>query len=134
MPHSLDSFLCCSWLECGFLIITSKEFANQARDYLLPCPDIAFASGGGRPADYVTISELSMRLLSMFRIPIWSEAKGMWVPSDIPLLLALVCGFYTLHSARNWLVSLAALIGFDAGLRSFAGRWKALEDGCFIDV
>ncbi|CAE8658280.1 unnamed protein product, partial [Polarella glacialis] len=111
------------WLETGLLIWLSVGFAFN-RDYFLPEPNEDFSGCRAKPSDW---SSTSARSRALFRELRQVKFDGMcwdW-DGNLPLVLhpqALL--FWTDHSERNVLTSVAALLNVPKSERDFLGRWS----------
>ena len=124
---STSAWLCCAdWLNVGFEIVTDPDFADPLRDHLLPLPNHDFSGCRRRPANYVEMAALFLRLYLLLTVPEWDEGKQSWQSSKVLLLVRLLAGFFSLHSPRNWLVSWAAVFGIGPERRKYCGRWAVI--------
>ncbi|CAE8620642.1 unnamed protein product [Polarella glacialis] len=111
------------WLETGLLIWLGVGFAFN-RDYFLPEPNEDFSGCRAKPSDW---SSTSARSRALFRELRQVKFDGMcwdW-DGNLPLVLhpqALL--FWTDHSERNVLTSVAALLNVPKSERDFLGRWS----------
>eukprot|EP00435_Cladocopium_sp_Y103_P006564 s4728_g2.t1 len=110
------------WLGIGYRIWDTEQFSFR-RDYLVMEPKRDW-SGVRRkflpPAD---LSSLIRKLLSSLRVP--QRRSAYWELMGTSLLLpdGLEMHFSG-HSPRNFVTSVAALIGFSKDMRAYLGRWS----------
>ena len=103
-----------SWLRCGFGIWRDLAFE---RDYLLPCPSKDLEGVRRCIAIYQDAAIFSQSLFNTLRLPICSrtdEAASYschWTSEDENLLAPGLGRFWSEHSERNGVTSLAAAIG-----------------------
>ena len=109
------------WLRGGFEIWESEEFSFP-RDYMVMEP---FANWDKVKRKFVApgdLSSLTGKLLSSLNVPRRSEF-GWEAMQHVLLLPDGLEAFFSGHSARNFLTSVAAVIGFPRDERAFLGRW-----------
>eukprot|EP00435_Cladocopium_sp_Y103_P016255 s3393_g4.t1 len=109
------------WLGIGYRIWESETFSYR-RDFLVMEPKKDWT---GVRRKFVTPAELSSlirKLLSSLRVP--QRRNVYWELMGTSLLLpdGLETHFSG-HSPRNFLTSVAALIGFSRDMRAYLGRW-----------
>lgn len=109
------------WLGTGYNIWENDPF-NYKRDYLVMKP---VANWDGVRQKFIQPSELSSlirKLLSSLKVP---RRVGLdWTISGSLLLLPDgLESHFTGHSPRNFLTSIAALLGFPKDMRAYLGRW-----------
>ena len=109
------------WIRTGFEIWESDEFKFR-RDYMVmePAPDWdkvrrKFLSPAG-------LSSVISKLLGMLTVP-KRVAIGWELMPHILLLPDGLESFFSGHSPRNFLTSIAAIIGYSRDERAFLGRW-----------
>lgn len=109
------------WLGCGFTLWEMEPFAYK-RDYMVMLPNDDWTGPRRKFATPATVSALMCKLLSQLYVPRhvmdgW-EAKG-------PLLLLPdgLASFFTGHTPRNFLASVAAVLGYSKDMRAYLGRW-----------
>eukprot|EP00435_Cladocopium_sp_Y103_P076253 s462_g84.t1 len=109
------------WLGIGYKIWESDLFSYR-RDYLVMEPKRHWSGVRRKFAPPSELSSLIRKLLASLRVP---QRRSMyWVLMDSCLLLpdGLEMHF-TGHSPRNFLTSVAALLGFHRDMRAYLGRW-----------
>ena len=114
---SVDAYLVDPrWLTVGFELWKSEGFAFD-RDYLVPLPSRRRDRAREAEATYAEASAMSWALFGELRAPRWHEEyehggaqlPGHWVESDRSLFSVNWVYFWTEHSDRNWLSSMAAV-------------------------
>ena len=110
------------WLRSGFNIWESEEFSFP-RDYMVMEPTKDWTKVKRKFVTPSGLSSLISKLLSTLNCP---RRSGLgW--ELMPHVLLLPDGleeFFSGHSARNFLTSIAAVIGFSRDERAFLGRWS----------
>ena len=109
------------WLGIGYRIWDSDEFAYR-RDYLVMEPKRDWSGVRRKFAAPSELASLIRKLLSTLRVP---QRRGVhWELMAASLLLPDGLEMhYTGHSPRNFLTSVAALLGFSKDMRAYLGRW-----------
>ena len=109
------------WLGIGYRIWDSDEFSYR-RDYLVMEPKRDWSGVRRKFAAPSELSSLIRKLLSTLRVP---QRRGIqWELMSASLLLPDGLEMhYTGHSPRNFLTSVAALLGFSKDMRAYLGRW-----------
>eukprot|EP00435_Cladocopium_sp_Y103_P012339 s5620_g3.t1 len=121
------------WLGCGYNIWESDPFKYK-RDYQVMMPNRDWTGVRRKFAPPSTVSTLIGKVLSQLLVP---RKRGFkWEPAGHLLLLPDgLDGFFTGHSPRNFLTSVAAVLGFTKDMRAYLGRWSigmtaSEEKGC----
>ena len=110
------------WLRTGFEIWESEEF-NFQRDYMVMEPSKDWQKVRRKFVTPAGLSSLISRLLG--RLPCPRRSGLGW--EQMPHVLLLPDGlesFFSGHSARNFLTSIAAVVGFTRDERAYLGRWS----------
>ena len=109
------------WLGIGYRIWETDMFSYR-RDYLVMEPRRDWESVRRKFVSPSDLSSLIRRLLSTLRVPL--RRLGYWEFTGTSLLLpdGLEIHFSG-HSPRNFLTSVAALLGFSKDMRAYLGRW-----------
>lgn len=119
--HRLSSLTGEDWLQVGLKIWESDPFVYK-RDYMVMEP---IHSWDGIKRKFLAPSGLSAvisKLLSTLRVP--RRAFGGWSLNDALLLLPDgLEAHFSGHSPRNFLTSVAAVLGFNKDQRAYLGRW-----------
>ena len=119
--HRQTSLTGIDWIGVGYALWTSEPFSYR-RDYLVM---EATAHWGGVRRKFLTPSGLASnikQLLGMLGTPRFSA--GAWSVINTTLLLPdSLEDFFSGHSPRNWLTSIAAIVGFPKEQRAYLGRW-----------
>lgn len=125
-----------TWLESGLLIWGRM---GHERDYMLPCPTDDRRGARQVLAEYRDSAAVSQELMTYLRVPVYANVPGMdglaslaWSPGDTPLLLPGSGAYWTEHSERNGLISLAALAGFRQEEVKVLGRWSPTSSEAYI--
>lgn len=107
------------WLTTGLKIMTDE--GNTGRNFLLPAGGDEF---GHRPASYSEAAAMSRAVMSSMECPVFKD--GAWGPSGALLLRSEYHGFWTEHSPRSVLPSLANEldVGITKDEKDNLGRWS----------
>ncbi|CAE8672430.1 unnamed protein product [Polarella glacialis] len=111
------------WLATGLIIWQGEGFAFD-RDYFLPEPNVDFSGCRAKPSDWSSTSARSRALFRELRQVKFDGSTWDW-DGVLPLVLhpqALL--FWTDHSERNVLTSVAAFLNVSKADRDFLGRWS----------
>ena len=119
--HRLASISGKDWLLSGFRIWQSKDYGFE-RDYFLPLAGADMDKPLHRMAHYSDAAANSRALLRALKVPAMKEGVG-WTERDLHLLPEGLEKFWSEHSERHWLPSVAAAHGVSKGERDFVGRW-----------
>eukprot|EP00435_Cladocopium_sp_Y103_P056270 s108_g19.t1 len=109
------------WLSIGYKIWESDMFSYRC-DYLVMEPKQGWGSVRRKFASPSELSSMIRKLLSCLRVP--QRRSAYWELMNKCLLLpdGLEMHFSG-HSPRNFLTSVAALLGFHWDMRAYLGRW-----------
>eukprot|EP00435_Cladocopium_sp_Y103_P001505 s953_g1.t1 len=109
------------WLGIGYRIWESEMFSYR-RDYLVMEPRGDWRSVRHKFIPPADLSSLIRKLLSTLKVPL--RRLAYWGLMNHALLLpdGLEMHFSG-HSPRNFLTSVAALLGFGRDMRAYLGRW-----------
>lgn len=131
--HAQASLSGAPWIKEGFRLLQLPEFAYE-RDYFLPEPSDDWQGTKRKMLSYSYASGLSRQLLSSLGRPVEDEVTGQWKETDHKLLPPPAAFFWTEHSERHWLVSVAAAIGIAKDRRDPVGRWAiaAMQSGEYV--
>jgi hypothetical protein len=110
------------WLSVGAQIWESPDF-SFGRDYFVPTPAKDYSRPVPKMADYMACAALGHALLADLRMP-HRAPDGTWSESESRLALRGAHLFWTEHSERNYLSSIAAGFGVDKTQRDYLGRWQ----------
>ena len=109
------------WLGIGYRIWESDMFSYR-RDYLVMEPRRDWGSVRRKFATPSDLSSMIRKLLSTLRVPL--RRLAYWELMGTSLLLRDGLEMhYSGHSPRNFLTSVAALLGFSKDMRAYLGRW-----------
>lgn len=110
------------WLGCGYNIWESEPFKFK-RDYQVMMPNRDWTGVRRKFAPPAVVSTLVGKVLSQLVV---SRKRGLGWESSGPLLLLPdgLESFFTGHSPRNFLTSVAAVMGFSKDMRAYLGRWS----------
>ena len=115
------SFTGHDWLGTGYAIWDSDLFRFK-RDYLVMEPSKDWMSVKRKFLPPSGLSSAIISLLSMLGTP--RKANFTWSTVDTTLLLPDgLEQFFTGHSPRNFMTSVAAVLGFSRDQRAYLGRW-----------
>lgn len=119
--HRTISLTGVDWLIIGFEIWESEDFSFR-RDYLVMEPKKDWLGVRRKFLPPADLSSLIRKLLGALRIP--QFRGGRWELGGAQLLLpdGLEMHFSG-HSPRNFLTSVAAVLGFSKDMRAYLGRW-----------
>ena len=110
------------WLRQGFEILTSREFSFP-RDYLVPAAEPCYGTVVRRMARYSDRAVYGRAVL--MDMPGQGSEE---LPAEGALLEhSVAASFWTEHSERNFLTTVAAAIGIEKSQRDYIGRWKPGE-------
>ena len=110
------------WLREGFDIWDSEPFSFR-RDFLVMEPVKDFSGGRRKFLPPDGLSSLILKLLSDLPVP--RKTNGGWeLNRSILLLPDGLESFFSGHSPRNFLTSVAAVVGFSKDERAYLGRWS----------
>ena len=107
------------WIEVGVGLIQKIDYE---RDYFLPVPAEDLKGFKKKAADYATMSCLTKITMSRLEIPV-RNSKGAWTKSGMLLFQKAATLFWTEHSDRHFVPSVAAALGADRDDVDVAGRW-----------
>ena len=110
------------WLRSGFEIWESEQF-NFARDYMVMEPHANWLKVKRKFVTPAGLSSLVGKLLSSLNCPKRGE-RGWELMHHVLLLPDGLEAFFSGHSARNFLTSVAAVVGFSRDERAYLGRWS----------
>ena len=113
------------WLLEGVSLLKMEEFAWE-RDFTCPSFGDNWEISHRGYVDSDEVALLMRRCLTALRVPFKEERWGL---SRTELLPDGMARFWTGHSPRHTLVSIAAALGVDKGRRDFLGRWAYSEHG-----
>ena len=99
-----------SWLAEDYKIWQSEDFSFK-RDFLLPLHSKELVGVITLRAEYQDMTAMTCMLLQTLEIPKWSMSTMAWINSGQAVLLSEAVSLYTEHTKRNWLNSLAAVLG-----------------------
>ena len=107
------------WLEEGYLIWKGLE---TPRDYLVP---VWNADGNATTGHYAKPALVSTYIRDVYRKLYTPKLEaGKFRPNTSRVLLVEnSAAFFTGHSPRNWMPSVAAALGYRSDERDFLGRW-----------
>ncbi|CAE8608117.1 unnamed protein product [Polarella glacialis] len=111
------------WLEIGLEIWQGKGFAFD-RDHFLPEPNEDFSGCRAKPSDWATTSARSRALFRELRQVKFDGACWSWDCGQPLVLHPQALLFWTDHSERNVLTSVAAYLGVQKSERDYLGRWS----------
>ena len=116
------SFTGHDWLGTGYAIWDSEMFKYR-RDYLMMEPSQDWLNVKRKFLPLHGLSSAIMSLLSVLGTP--RKANFAWTTVDTTLLLPDgLEQFFTGHSPRNFMTSVAAVLGFSKDQRAYLGRWS----------
>ena len=109
------------WLRTGFEIWESDEFKFR-RDYMVMEPSSDWSKVRRKFLTPAGLSSVISKLLGLLAVP-RRVAFGWELMPHILLLPDGLESFFSGHSPRNFLTSIAAAIGYSRDERAFLGRW-----------
>ena len=109
------------WLGVGYQIWNEEQFAYR-RDYLVMEPNYDWSGTRRKFVTPAGLSSLIRRTLGELLVPQRQEYQWNLVPGALLLPDGLEFHFSG-HSPRNYLTSVAALLGFGRDMRAYLGRW-----------
>lgn len=109
------------WLGTGYDIWDNDPYKYK-RDYLVMLPNADWTKPRRKFATSSMLSMLMGRLLSQLNVP---RKRGTDWDTSGPFLLLPdgLESYFTGHSPRNFLTSVAAVLGFSKDMRAYLGRW-----------
>ncbi len=111
------------WLQAGVELVCSDCFAFE-RDYFLPVPAADMMSYKKKMLSYAECAARNRAQTHQLMMPVFNRVEGYWEFSDAVELVPEPAGlFWSEHSERHWLPSMAALAGVAKDTRDFVGRW-----------
>ena len=119
------------WLDIGLAIWRQPEFAFE-RDYFLGPPNEDFSAPRKRPIDYIETDALNKRLLKELWTPVYDESSKRWSDSGRRLIEDELEKFWTEHSERSYVNSMAACLGFAKEERNYLGRWMPEQSDDYL--
>ncbi|CAK9071372.1 unnamed protein product [Durusdinium trenchii] len=120
--HRTISLSGVDWLEIGHDIWKSDAFSYR-RDYLVMEPRKDWEGVRRKFVPPSELSSLIRKLLSSLRVPTFRNSRWELAPTQLLLPDGLEMHFSG-HSPRNFLTSVAALLGFSKDMRAYLGRWS----------
>lgn len=109
------------WLQVGLVLL--RRQTDLDRDFLFTQGTwIGVSVCTGRYASYSDASCAFNVVLDRLMVP--TNVEGKWIASETKLIPERFLGFWTLHSGRSVMPSLAALLSFDKQTRDNLGRWS----------
>ena len=109
------------WLGVGYQIWNEEQFAYR-RDYLVMEPSYDWSGVRRKFVSPAALSSLISRTLGELLVPQRQDLRWTLVPGALLLPDGLEFHFSG-HSPRNYLTSVAALLGFGRDMRAYLGRW-----------
>jgi hypothetical protein len=106
------------WLQCGYDLMRSTDLSFP-RDYLVPIAGAGYSEVIHKMARYQDRA-LYGRALLVDLAPSLSTGG----PDRFLAAWPRAAGYWTEHSERNFLPTVAAALGFDKNQRDYIGRWK----------
>jgi hypothetical protein len=117
------------WVRMGYLIWRSEGWCYK-RDHFPLCPNSSLDGPSNKPMTPTLMQSFFLGLLANLRVPQrptllagWTESQeedDFLIPSDLVF-------FWTGHSARRWLPSVATAMGYGKDLVDYVGRWGAAQ-------
>jgi hypothetical protein len=97
-------------------------------------PTNDYAATIGKMADYSAFAAMGFALLGELRMPVFSTKADLpvWSESASPLLPHGAHMFWSEHSERNCLTSVAAALGVDKSRRDYLGRWQPSQSDEYV--
>ena len=109
------------WLGVGYRLWSQEQLAYR-RDYLVMEPNYDWSGIRRKFVTPTGLSSLIRRVLGELQVPIKQEFDWTLTPGALLLPDGLEFHFSG-HSPRNYLTSVAALLGFSKDMRAYLGRW-----------
>jgi hypothetical protein len=106
------------WLQCGYDLMKFSGLAYP-RDYLVPIADAEYDGVIHKMARYQDRALYGRALLVDL-----APAPSAGTPIKFLAAWPRAAGYWTEHSERNFLPTVAAALGFDKNQRDYIGRWK----------
>ena len=120
---SLSGF---DWIAEGVKLLGAETLA-WSRDFLCP----AFSREWDTPSrEYMSAEGLALQLRRLLQhLPTPVRQQGVWKVSRELLFPGQLANFWTGHSARHVLTSIAAALGVGKDRRDYLGRWAYAQHG-----
>ena len=118
------------WIDEGADLWDSDDF-NFGRDYFVPVPTADYMSVQHKMADYSSFSAMGFALLADLLLPAYTVEHG-WIETAEPLLRHGAHLYWTEHSERNCMTSVAAALGVDKSRRDYLGRWQPAQSDEYV--
>ena len=118
------------WIDEGADLWDSDDF-NFGRDYFVPVPTADYMSVQHKMADYSSSSAMGFALLADLLLPAYTVELG-WIETAEPLLRHGAHLYWTEHSERNCITSVAAALGIDKSRRDYLGRWQPAQSDEYV--
>jgi hypothetical protein len=106
------------WLQCGYDLMRSSSL-SYPRDYLVPIAGPDYDGVIHKMARYQDRALYGRALLVDL-----APTPSVGTPAKFLEAWPRAAGYWTEHSERNFLPTVAAALGFDKGQRDYIGRWK----------
>ena len=109
------------WLRTGWELWNLPDF-SFARDYMLPWPNHMLTGCIKKPADYAIFAACARAVFMELKVP--RRRNGNLCDSETRLFVdPRISAYWSEHSERNWLTSIAAMMKEPKEHRTYLGRW-----------
>jgi len=117
------------WVRMGYLIWKSDAWSYR-RDHFPLCPNKQQDGPISKPMTPPLMQSFFLGLLAHLKRPVRPTVLAGWTEApdeDDYLIPSELVFFWTGHSARHWLPSVATAMGFGKDMVDFVGRWGAAQ-------
>ena len=108
------------WMECG-MGLCSTEGMRFSRDFFLPQPNRNWTGTLPKLMSYSDMAGVSRQVSAFLKVPVYKD--GNWERSQQDMLPRPAPLYWTEHSERHFLVSVAAALGEAKSAVDMIGRW-----------
>ena len=109
------------WLRCGYDLW--QGFGHMARDYFIMCTDENMSAPIFK---YAPVEKVALYVRQVFRgleAPVKSRFQPWRLKDDVPMMDRVGSMYWTGHSMRHFIPTIAAAIDIGKEQRDYVGRW-----------
>jgi len=126
--HRLCSLTGVDWLAAGYKIWTSPTY-SMPRDFCCLTADRGFNTPLKKLLTTGQMIAYDRRVFRALRVPLRDAGTGVWAEGPDYLVSPEAATFWSGHSNRHWLPSVAATLGIPKSERDHLGRWGCAREG-----
>jgi hypothetical protein len=126
--HRLCSLTGVDWLAAGYKIWTSPTY-SMPRDFFCLTADRGFNAPLKKLLTTGQMIAYDRRVFRALRVPLRDAETGVWAEGPDYLVSPEAASFWSGHSNRHWLPSVAATLGIPKSERDHLGRWGCTREG-----